>query len=87
VLYLVTGRWRSARSVLQAMWWTVGNRDVMREQRNRTQRLRKRSDAEVFRRDLVGSFGPRTIFRHLRRQYWFEDASARKLVSDSTRHS
>jgi hypothetical protein len=86
-LYLATGRWRSAGAVLQAMWWPVGNRDVVREQRVRVQAMRRRSDRELFRPGLVSRFGPRAIWRHLRRQYWFEDAAARKPVSDSTRQS
>ncbi|MEX2395010.1 MAG: glycosyltransferase family 2 protein [Actinomycetota bacterium] len=85
LFYLVTGRPRSSASVLQAMWWSVGNRDVLAEQRRRTQALRQRSDREIFRRDLVTSFGPREIWRHLKRSYWFERASDR--VSDSRRRT
>jgi hypothetical protein len=85
--YLVTGRLRSAGAVLSAMWWPVGNRDVLAEQRRRTQAMRTRSDVEVFAPGLVARFGPRTIWRHLRRAYWFERASERSRadVSDSTR--
>src|SRR5260221_10095455 len=36
-VYLATGRPASAASVLKALWWTVGNRDVWREQRARLQ--------------------------------------------------
>jgi GT2 family glycosyltransferase len=82
-LYTITGRLRSAAAVLQAMWWLVGNRDVLAEQRARTQALRRRTDREIFRRDLVTGFGPRAIIRHLRRSYWFERAAGR--VSRSTR--
>jgi N-acetylglucosaminyl-diphospho-decaprenol L-rhamnosyltransferase len=88
VFYLLTGRPRSSGSVLQAMWWTVGNRDVWREQRRRVQALRTRPDRDVFRRELVGGFGPRVVLRHLRRSYWFERAAAKGRggrVSDSTR--
>lgn len=85
--YLVTGRARSAAAVLQALWWTVGNRDVWGEQRSRVQAMRTCSDREVFRPHLVGSFGPRTLWSHLRRSYWFERASERRDVSDSTRRN
>ena len=85
VLYVVTGRLRSAGAVLSAMGWAIGNRDVVVEQRRRVQPLRRRTDKEVFRKDLVGSFGPRTVWAHLRRAYWFEKASERTLVSDNTR--
>jgi N-acetylglucosaminyl-diphospho-decaprenol L-rhamnosyltransferase len=87
-LYLVTGRLRSAGAVLQALWWPVGNRDVWREQRERVQAIRARPDREIFSPALVARFGPRTIWRHLRRAYWFERASERGgLVSDSTRRN
>lgn len=76
-LYVLTGRLRSTAAVFQAMWWGVGNRDVLREQRERVQRLRRQSDRDVIRRDLVGSFGPRVLWRHLRRAYWFEQAADR----------
>ena len=85
VLYVVTGRLRSAGAVLSAMVWPVGNRDVIAVQRRQVQSTRRREDSDVFRRDLVGSFGPRTIWTHLRRAYWFERASERTLVSDNTR--
>jgi GT2 family glycosyltransferase len=79
VMYVLTGRLRSTAAVLQAMWWVVGNRDVVREQRERCQRVRRASDREVIRRDLVASFGPRILWRHLRRAYWFERAADRAL--------
>jgi GT2 family glycosyltransferase len=82
--YLVTGRARSSAAVLQAVWWTVGNRDVWSEQRRRVQAMRRRPDGEVLRRDLVAGFGPAAIWRHLRRTYWFERAASRE-VSESTR--
>jgi GT2 family glycosyltransferase len=89
VLYLVTGRPRSSLAVLQALIWPIGNRDVLGEQRHRAQALRTRPDAEVLRNDLVARYGPRTIWKHLRRAYWFERASERARprsdVSDSTR--
>jgi GT2 family glycosyltransferase len=85
-LYVLTARLRSAGAVLQAMWWPVGNRDVVREQRKRVQATRVRQDAEVLRKDLVAGFGPREIWRHLRRNYWFERAGRRR-VSQSTRDS
>lgn len=78
-LYVFTGRLRSTAAVLQAMWWVVGNLDVVREQRERVQRIRQLPDSEVIRRDLVGSFGPRTLWRHLRRAYWFERAAERAV--------
>jgi GT2 family glycosyltransferase len=84
--YLVTGRAKSSASVLQAMWWPVGNRDVWKEQRARVQASRRRSDKEVLRRDLLSGFGPLTAYRHLRRSYWFERAAERE-VSDSTRRN
>jgi N-acetylglucosaminyl-diphospho-decaprenol L-rhamnosyltransferase len=83
LFYVVTGRVKSAGAVLSAMWWPVGNRDVLADQRARTQAIRKLPDAQVIRRDLVSSFGPREIWRHLKRSYWFERAAAR--VSESTR--
>ena len=82
VLYVLTGRPRSAAAVLQAMWWAVGNRDVLAEQRERAQRLRRLPDRDVIRRDLVASFGPRTLWRHLRRAYWFERAAQRVARRD-----
>jgi N-acetylglucosaminyl-diphospho-decaprenol L-rhamnosyltransferase len=85
-LYAITGRLRSSAAVLQAMWWTVGNRDVWSEQRARVQSARKRPDTEVLRPDLVTSFGPRTLWRHLQRSYWFERAADRD-VSDRTRRN
>lgn len=85
LLYLVTGRPRSSSSVLQAIWWPVGNRDVLSDQRKRTQALRTKSDREVLDPSLVASFGPRTIARHLKRAYWFERAADR--VSDSSRNT
>jgi hypothetical protein len=89
LLYLVTARLRSCLAVLQALAWSVGNRDVLFEQRRRAQSHRVRADAEVIRPDLVARFGPRTIWAHLRRAYWFERASARVRpeVSDSTRRN
>lgn len=87
VFYAVTGRFRSAVAVLQAMWWAVGNRDVWREQRQRVQATRRRPDSEVLRRDLVTTFGPASVWRHLRRSYWFERASERRDVSESTRRN
>jgi N-acetylglucosaminyl-diphospho-decaprenol L-rhamnosyltransferase len=88
VLYALTGRFRSARAVLSALVWPIGNRDVLAEQRRRAQQIRVRSDADVFRRDLIARFGPREIARHLRRAYWFERAAERiGPVSESTRHN
>jgi GT2 family glycosyltransferase len=91
VLYLVTGRPRSSLAVLQAMLWPIGNRDVLADQRHRTQARRIRPDADVLRPDLVARYGPRTIWNHLRRGYWFERASERSRprpdVSDSTRRN
>ncbi len=91
VLYLVTGRARSALAVMQAIAWPIGNRDVLADQRRRTQALRERSDADVLRSDLTRRYGPRTIWTHLRRAYWFERASERLRlrsdVSDSTRRN
>ena len=90
-LYLVTARPRSSLAVLQAIVWPVGNRDVLAEQRRRTQALRKRTDDEVLRPEVVARYGPRTIWNHLRRAYWFERAAERARprsdVSDSTRRN
>lgn len=77
VMYLLTGRPRSAAAVLQAMWWPVGNRDVLAEQRRRVQAQRTLDDDDVLRTSLRTSFGPRTIWNHLRRAYWFERARNR----------
>jgi hypothetical protein len=85
--YAITGRFRSAAAVGQAVWWAVGNRDVWTEQRARVQSMRTRPDTDVLRSDLVGSFGPRTLWRHLRRSYWFERAAERREVSERTRRN
>jgi GT2 family glycosyltransferase len=91
VLYLVTARPRSSLAVLQAIAWPVGNRDVLADQRRRSQALRTRPDTDVLRPHLVARYGPRTIWNHLRRAYWFERASERARprsdVSDSTRRN
>jgi GT2 family glycosyltransferase len=86
-LYLATGRWRSIAAVAQAMWWSVGNRDVLRAQRELVQAMRTRTDAEIIRSELVAPFGLRAILRHLRRFYWFERAASRRddFVADRTR--
>ena len=83
VLYVVTGRPRSALAVLQAVWWTLGHLDVIGEQRRRAQAMRRRSDREVLGAELRGSFRPRTIWRHLRRAYWFERAADRASAAGS----
>lgn len=88
LLYLATGRLRSSLAVLQAVGWPVGNRDVLAEQRRRAQQMRTRPDGDVLRRDLTARYGPRTVWQHLRRNYWFERAGERSaLVSDNTRRN
>lgn len=88
LLYTVTLRWRSAAAVVRATAWPIGHRDLLREQRARVQGSRTITDAELLRPELVTSFSPAAVWRHLRKNYrGWEAASERAegLHSQSTR--
>ncbi len=65
LVYLGSLRPASALSVLKAMWWTAGNRDVWLEQRAAVQAARRLDDAAVLRRDVRGAFTPGVALRHI----------------------
>lgn len=83
LLYVVTGRPTSAVSVVKALWWAVGNRDVWGRQRAAVQSVRRIGDEEVLRRDLRASYTPGVLWRHVRRHVFGWERAAATAGSDS----
>jgi GT2 family glycosyltransferase len=87
LVYLATGRPRSAASVGKALWWAVGNADVWREQRANVQASRRLDEADVLRADIRGRFRPGVALRHARGNLFrWEKAAARSAPDTEKSH-
>jgi len=76
VLFVLTGRIRSAAAVIAAVSWPLLHMGETRSQRRRAQALRVLADARVIRRDLVSPITPSLVARHLTQQIFRWERSA-----------